>query len=88
MLTDNGFKPFARMSMASPSEAALRAQPVGRISLRPLRFPRELLTASPVSLVSLRCHPRGVGQHGDQCYGTGRNTRSTVGRISHQDSSP
>lgn len=27
VLTDNGFRPFARMSMASPPEAALRAQP-------------------------------------------------------------
>ena len=28
VLTDNGFRPFSRMSMASPSEAAFRAKPV------------------------------------------------------------
>lgn len=28
VLTDNTFKPFSRMSMASPSEAVHRAQPV------------------------------------------------------------
>ena len=28
VLTDNGFKPFTRMSMASSSEAVAKAQPV------------------------------------------------------------
>ena len=32
VLTDNSFKSFSRMSMASSSEAVHRAQPVGRAS--------------------------------------------------------
>lgn len=52
VLTDNTFRPLARMSMSSSSEAIVRAQPVGNdtTTLRTLLD----LTRTIVSLVSLR----------------------------------
>ncbi|KAL9640493.1 MAG: hypothetical protein Q9164_000243 [Protoblastenia rupestris] len=56
VLTDNSFKPFARMSMASSSEAVTRAQPAS-----PWRYEQRwiiMLTLLVASTVSLRDYKR------------------------------
>ena len=63
VLTDNGFKPFTRMSLASSSEAVAKAQPVS-IGARQIRSATFLLTQRAAPLVSMRCYQGQSGKHG------------------------
>ena len=84
MLTDQSFRPLARMSMASSSEAVAKAQPVRR-PLPPILYIRIILTARQVSVVPLRYHPWSFGEHGDPVYGLGGELGAPSSYISDQN---